>query len=131
MGARDPGCSKIEYHLKPINRWDNRPRMEDNVTWKRWLAGMIAGLTVALVGGAVGASFSDYVSGSVREARINAVEAEASLARADRAMLHEQISDLRQKWSEDFGEMRAEVMGALGKISGQIEAIQQDYPRDK
>jgi len=124
MAGHEPGCERLDYHLKPINRIDNRPRKGEVVTWKRVMAGMVAALIVALVGGAVGASFSDFVSGSVRESRIGTVETEAALARTDRANMRGQISDLRQKWSEDFGKMRGEVMGALGKISGQIEDLQ-------
>lgn len=110
--ARDSGCNRLEYHLRPINRIDQRGD-RTVATARDWIVRIFIGLLVGLVGGMAGHVFGDVVGGAVRESRLEAVETEHVVAREDRAGLHQEIADIR-----------AAVMGSLGRIEGQLEGLQ-------
>ncbi len=85
---------------------------------RNWLFVALAGLVVALVGGAFGSAVSDLISGAVQESQIHGLEREQDWARDERDELRRQIFELQRQVSSDIGDIKAGIEGLKGEIRG-------------
>ena len=97
----------------------------------KWVLGVIAGLVVAIVGGTASSYMGDLRSADVRDNKIEALQKEQDLARAERKQLQEQILQTQTTIQQGFGSLKARIdvlASRMDDFKDQLHVIARHIP---